>query len=67
MSDHFELSLKMNDDDMKIKVSGYSDVRNALAGLVKLFSNEGYVLNLWRGLVEDDWDDDPDWGAGDEF
>lgn len=67
MSDHFELGIKINGDDVKIEVSGYSDVRNALAGLAKVFSDEGYVLNLWRGLVEGNWDDDPDWDDEDEF
>jgi hypothetical protein len=51
----FTLDLDINDDhDIKVSVSGYTDVRNAVAGLVRVFSDPTYIQGLWDGLVERD-------------
>lgn len=66
-SNGFDLDVHINDDDVHIEVSGFGDVRNALAALVKVFTDKDYVAELWATLVEGDWGaDEYDWDDEDE-
>lgn len=65
-SNGFDLDVHVNDDDVHIEVSGFGDVRNALAALVKVFTDMDYVAELWATLVEGDWETDNDDGWDDE-